>query len=80
MTSSAGRIYWEVDTNIAKTIRLTDKTRFQFRIEAFNLLNSPMYDELQIQPGHGVGGLRPHQPERQRASRTSSGSSSWASN
>jgi hypothetical protein len=23
--------------------------RFQFRIEAFNLLNSPMYDELQYQ-------------------------------
>ncbi len=38
-------IYWEVDANIAKTIRITDKTRFQMRFEAFNLLNSPMYDE-----------------------------------
>jgi hypothetical protein len=38
-------IYWELDANIAKTTRITDKVRFQFRIEAFNLLNSPMYDE-----------------------------------
>ena len=33
--------------NIAKTTRITDKVRFQLRIEAFNLFNSPMYDELQ---------------------------------
>jgi hypothetical protein len=39
-------IYWEVDANFAKTTRITDKVRFQLRIEAFNLLNSPMYDEL----------------------------------
>jgi hypothetical protein len=38
-------IYWEIDANIAKTVALTSKVRFQFRIEAFNLLNSPMYDE-----------------------------------
>jgi hypothetical protein len=38
-------IYWEIDMNLAKTIRITDKTRFQLRFEAFNLLNSPMYDE-----------------------------------
>ncbi len=38
-------IYWEIDMNIAKTIRITDKMRFQIRFEAFNLLNSPMYDE-----------------------------------
>jgi hypothetical protein len=42
-------IFWELDANIAKTTRITDKVRFQFRIEAFNLLNSPMYDELQYQ-------------------------------
>jgi Carboxypeptidase regulatory-like domain/TonB dependent receptor-like, beta-barrel/TonB-dependent Receptor Plug Domain len=42
-------IYWEVDASFAKTTRITDKVRFQFRIEAFNLLNSPMYDELQYQ-------------------------------
>jgi TonB dependent receptor-like, beta-barrel len=40
-------IYWEIDANIAKTTQLTEKVRFQLRIEAFNLLNSPMYDELQ---------------------------------
>jgi len=40
-------IYWEIDMNLAKTIRITEKTRFQMRFEAFNLLNSPMYDELQ---------------------------------
>jgi hypothetical protein len=39
--------YWEVDMNIAKTTRITDKVRFQFRIEAFNIFNSPMYDERQ---------------------------------
>ncbi len=38
-------IYWELDANLAKTTRITDKVRVQFRIEAFNLLNSPMYDE-----------------------------------
>jgi hypothetical protein len=40
-------IYWEVDANFAKTTRITDKVRFQLRIEAFNLFNSPMYDEIQ---------------------------------
>jgi hypothetical protein len=38
-------IYWEIDASLAKMIRITDKTRFQMRFEAFNLLNSPMYDE-----------------------------------
>jgi len=38
-------IYWEIDANIAKTVAITQKVRFQLRIEAFNLLNSPMYDE-----------------------------------
>jgi hypothetical protein len=40
-------IYWELDMSLAKMVRITDKTRFQLRFEAFNLLNSPMYDELQ---------------------------------
>jgi hypothetical protein len=39
--------FWEVDMNLAKTTRITDKVRFQLRIEAFNILNKPMYDELQ---------------------------------
>ena len=38
-------IYWEVDLNFAKTTRLTDKMRMQVRLEAFNIFNSPMYDE-----------------------------------
>jgi hypothetical protein len=38
-------IYWEIDANIAKTFPITSKVRFQFRVEAFNILNSPMYDE-----------------------------------
>jgi hypothetical protein len=42
-------IYWEVDANFAKMVRITDKVRFQLRIEAFNLFNSPMYDEVQYQ-------------------------------
>ena len=67
-------IYWEVDMNIAKTTQITDKVRFQVRIEAFNIFNSPMYDERAVQAGHVVGGLRPDQPELTRASRTSSGS------
>jgi len=39
-------IYWEVDANFAKTTRITNNLRFQLRIEAFNLFNSPMYDEI----------------------------------
>ena len=31
--------------NFAKTTPITDQIRFQFRLEAFNLFNSPMYDE-----------------------------------
>jgi len=37
--------------NIAKTTKITDKMRFQLRIEAFNIFNSPMYDELQYDQG-----------------------------
>ena len=40
-------IYWEVDANFAKMVQITNKVRFQVRIEAFNLFNSPMYDEVQ---------------------------------
>jgi len=40
-------IFWEVDANFAKKTRITDKVRFELRIEAFNLFNSPMYDEVQ---------------------------------
>jgi hypothetical protein len=37
--------YWQVDVNFAKTTPITDKIRFQLRMDAFNLFNSPMYDE-----------------------------------
>jgi hypothetical protein len=40
-------IYWEVDLNFAKSTRVTDRMRMQVRLEAFNVFNSPMYDELQ---------------------------------
>jgi hypothetical protein len=39
--------YWQVDVNFAKTTPITDSIRFQVRLEAFNLFNSPMYDERQ---------------------------------
>jgi len=41
--------YWQVDMNFAKTTRITDKVRFQLRLEAFNVFNSPMYDERNYQ-------------------------------
>jgi hypothetical protein len=37
--------FWQVDLNFAKTTRITDRVRFQLRLEAFNIFNSPMYDE-----------------------------------
>jgi hypothetical protein len=37
--------YWQVDMNLAKTTPITSTVRFQLRLEAFNLFNSPMYDE-----------------------------------
>ena len=33
--------------NFAKTTPITDSIRLQVRLEAFNLINSPMYDERQ---------------------------------
>jgi hypothetical protein len=37
--------YWQLDMNFAKTTRINDKMRMQVRLEAFNVFNSPMYDE-----------------------------------
>jgi hypothetical protein len=39
--------FMQVDVNFAKTTPITDNIRFQVRLEAFNLFNSPMYDERQ---------------------------------
>jgi len=37
--------YWQLDLNFAKTTQITDRMRFQVRLEAFNVFNRPMYDE-----------------------------------
>ena len=37
--------YWDLTVAFSKTTPITDKIRFQVRLEAFNLFNSPMYDE-----------------------------------
>ena len=65
-TSSAGPAYWQVDMNFAKTTPITNRVRLQVRIEAFNIFNSPMYDERQYNAEHRLGGLRPHQPQHRR--------------
>jgi hypothetical protein len=45
--------FWQVDLNFAKTTPITDKVRLQIRLEAFNLFNSPMYDERQFNTDTG---------------------------
>jgi hypothetical protein len=42
-----------LDVNFAKTTPITDRVRLQVRLEAFNLLNSPQYDERQYATGTG---------------------------
>jgi hypothetical protein len=37
--------YWQLDLNFAKATQITERLRFQVRLEAFNVFNSPMYDE-----------------------------------
>ncbi len=37
--------FYQFDMNFAKTTRLVGNTRLQFRLEVFNVLNQPMYDE-----------------------------------
>ena len=39
--------FWQVDVNFAKTTPITNNIRLQVRLEAFNLFNSPQYDERQ---------------------------------
>jgi hypothetical protein len=43
--------FWQVDMNFAKTTPITHNVRFQVRLEAFNLFNSPMYDERNYNQG-----------------------------
>jgi hypothetical protein len=42
-----------LDANFAKTTPITDRVRLQVRLEAFNLLNSPQYDERQYETSTG---------------------------
>lgn len=37
--------FYQFDVNVAKTTQITDRVRVQFRVEAFNVFNLPMYDE-----------------------------------
>ena len=37
--------YEQFDMNFSKTFRITERVRFQFRGEAYNVFNTPMYDE-----------------------------------
>jgi hypothetical protein len=37
--------FWQLDMNISKATQITDRVRFQLRLEIFNVFNSPMYDE-----------------------------------
>ncbi|MFN0122875.1 MAG: hypothetical protein ACKV2V_20440, partial [Blastocatellia bacterium] len=39
----------QFDLNLSKTFRITEKLRFQFRGEAYNVFNTPMYDERAFQ-------------------------------
>ena len=45
--------FTQVDVNFAKTTPITNGVRFQVRLEAFNLFNSPQYDERQYQQDTG---------------------------
>jgi hypothetical protein len=45
--------FWQVDLNFAKTTPITNRVRMQVRLEAFNIFNSPMYDERQYDRGTG---------------------------
>jgi hypothetical protein len=37
--------YHQFDVNLSKRFRITERTSFQFRLEAYNVINTPMYDE-----------------------------------
>ncbi len=37
--------FQQFDMNFSKTFRITERVRFQFRGEAYNVFNTPMYDE-----------------------------------
>jgi len=37
--------FHQFDVNLSKKFRITENTAFQFRLEAYNVTNTPMYDE-----------------------------------
>ena len=45
--------YWQLDLNFAKATQITQRIRFQVRLEAFNVFNSPMYDERDYERNTG---------------------------
>jgi len=45
--------FWQVDVNFAKTTPITERVRVQVRLEAFNLFNSPQYNERNYQQSTG---------------------------
>ena len=71
--------YWDLTMGFAKTTPITDRMRIQIRLEAFNLFNSPMYDERQLQPDHVVSADFGRINRNRPGSRTSSGPSSSGS-
>jgi carboxypeptidase family protein len=44
--------YMDLTMNLAKTTQITDRVKLQIRVEAFNVLNSAMYDERQYVVDH----------------------------
>ena len=71
--------FWQVDVNFAKTTPITNSVRFQLRLEAFNLFNSPHVRRASVQPGLPTARTSAASTATSQDSRTSSGSSSWAS-
>ena len=45
--------FWQLDLNFAKATQITERVRFQVRLEAFNVFNSPMYDERDYERSTG---------------------------
>ena len=68
-----------LDVNFAKMTPITDRVRFQVRLEAFNLLNSPQYDERQYNDGHGLAPTSAASTATAPVSRASSASCRWDS-
>lgn len=51
-----GPLFTELDMSLTKSIRLTEKMRFQIRADAFNVLNHTNFLTGVLTPGLGLGG------------------------